>query len=51
LQRGSLLLGTGAALFWTSFAVGRWIVVVPSLGPTYVDLILAWVAVVVHVSA
>jgi len=51
LQRASLLLGTGAALFWTSFAVGRWIVVVPSFGPTYVDLILAWVAVVVHVSA
>src|SRR6266699_1311974 len=51
LQRASLLLGIGAALFWTSFAVGRWIVVVPSFGPTYVDLILAWVAVVVHVSA
>src|SRR6266568_2141241 len=47
LQRASLLLGTGAALFWTSFAVGRWIVVVPSFGPTYVDLILAWVAVYV----
>jgi len=51
LQRASLLLGIGAALFWTSFVVGRWIVVVPSFGPTYVDLILAWVAVVVHVSA
>jgi len=51
LQRASLLLGTGAAFFWTSFAVGRWIVVVPSFGATYVDLVLAWVAVVVHVSA
>src|SRR6266540_2911818 len=51
LQRASLLLGTGAAFFWTSFAVGRWIVVVPSVGATYVDLVLAWVAVVVHVSA
>jgi len=51
LQRAALLLGTGAALFWTSFAVGRWIVVVPSVGPVYVDLVIAWVAVVVHVSA
>ena len=51
LQRAALLLGAGGALFWSSFAVGRWIVSTPGSGPIYVDLVLAWVAVLVHVAA
>lgn len=51
LQRAALLLGASAALFWSSFAIGRWIVSTPDSGPIYVDLLLAWVAVLVHVAA
>jgi hypothetical protein len=38
-------------LFWSSFAVGRWIVPTAEFGPIYVDLLLGWVAVLVHVAA
>ncbi|HLB67408.1 MAG TPA: hypothetical protein VJN63_02845 [Thermoplasmata archaeon] len=51
LRRAALLLGASATLFWSSFAVGRWIVSTPDTGPIYVDLLLAWVAVLVHVAA
>lgn len=51
LRRAALLLGASAALFWSSFAVGRWIVSMPDSGPIYVDLLLAWFAVLVHVGA
>src|SRR6266550_1247656 len=48
LHRGALLLGASAAIFWCSFAVGRWIVSTVEFGPIYVDLLLGWVAVLVH---
>jgi len=51
LHRAALLLGASAALFWSSFAVGRWIVSFSDSGPIYVDLLLAWVAVLIHVAA
>src|SRR2546429_4424545 len=51
LRRGALLLGVSAALFWSSFAIGRWIVFFPESGPIYVDLLLGWIAVILHVSA
>jgi len=51
LHRGALLLGASAALFWCSFAVGRWIVPTVEFGPIYIDLLLGWVAVIVHVAA
>lgn len=51
LHRAALFLGVSGALFWSSFAVGRWIVSTPSLGPIYMDLLLAWIAVLVHVGA
>src|SRR5437773_6990646 len=51
LRRGALLLGVSAALFWSSFAIGRWMVFFPESGPIYVDLLLGWIAVIVHVSA
>jgi hypothetical protein len=46
-----LLLGLSASLYWSSFAVGRMIVAAPGGGPIYVDLLLAWIAVIVHVGA
>jgi len=51
LHRGALLLGASAAIFWSSFAVGRWIVSTAEFGPIYIDLLLGWVAVLVHVAA
>src|SRR5438034_9243766 len=51
LRRGALLLGVSAALFWSSFAIGRWIVFFPESGPIYVDLLLGWIVVIVHISA
>ncbi len=51
LHRAAIFLGVSGALFWSSFAAGRWIVSTPSFGPIYVDLLLAWVAVLVHVAA
>jgi hypothetical protein len=51
LRRAALLLGTSAALLWTSFGLGRWIVSTPDSGPIYLDLLMAWVAVLVHVAA
>jgi hypothetical protein len=44
-------LGVSAALLWSSFAIGRWIVVAPGSGPIYLDLVIAWTAIVVHVAA
>lgn len=51
LHRAALLLGASATLYWSSFALGRVIVGGPGVGPIYVDLLLAWCAVVVHVAA
>src|SRR6266571_4997649 len=50
LQRASLLLGTGAALFWTSFAVGRCVVVVLPLQYHAIASTDAWL-IAVYVTA
>lgn len=51
LRQAALLLGASAALYWSSFAVGPWIVYLPDAGPVYLDLLLAWFAVIIHVAA
>lgn len=51
LRRAALLLGASATLSWSSFAVGRWILALPDSGPIYLDLLMAWGAVLLHVSA
>ena len=51
LHRAALLLGLSGALFWSSFAIGRWIVSVPPFGVIYLDLLLAWIALLIHVVA
>ena len=50
LHRAALCLGLSASLYWSSFAVGRMIIAAPGGGPIYVDLLLAWLAVIVHVA-
>ncbi|HYY49190.1 MAG TPA: hypothetical protein VFA17_11015 [Thermoplasmata archaeon] len=51
LQRAAVLLGASAALLWSSFAIGRWIVAAPGSGPIYLDLLIAWTAIVVQIAA
>jgi hypothetical protein len=51
LRRGALLLGLSAAVFWSSFALGRVVISSPGSGPIYVDLLLGWVAVILHIAA
>jgi hypothetical protein len=51
LQRAALLLGASATLLWSSFAMGRWIVSISDSGPIYLDLLIAWGAILLHVSA
>ena len=51
LRRAAFLLAASVALFWSSVASGRWIVPIPDSGPIYGDLLIAWVAVLVHLSA
>src|SRR2546427_9678871 len=51
LRRAALLLAASVALFWSSLATGRWIVPSPDSGPIFGDVLIVWLAVVVHVSA
>src|SRR2546422_6081923 len=51
LQRAAFLLAASVALFWSSVAFGRWMIPIPESGPIYGDLLIAWVAVLVHISA
>jgi len=51
LRRAALLLAASVALFWSSLATGRWIVPLPDSGPIYGDVLIVWLAIVVHISA
>src|SRR2546422_11505953 len=51
LRRAAFLLAASVALFWSSVAFGRWIIPIPDSEPVYGDLLIAWVAVLVHMSA
>jgi len=51
LHRAALLLGVGSLVYWSSFAIGRVILWIPNLGIVFLDLFLAWVAVLLHVAA
>lgn len=51
LRWAALLLAASVALFWSSLAAGQWIVPIPDSGPIYGDVLIAWIAVVVHISA
>ena len=51
LRRAAFLLAASVALFWSSVASGRWTISILDSGPVYGDVLIAWVAVLVHVSA
>lgn len=51
LHHAALLLGLAGGLYWSSFGLGRVVLWAPGLGRIYVDLLLAWVAVLVQVTA
>lgn len=52
LHRASILLGVGSILYWSSFVIGPTMWWLPSFGGAiYVDLLLAWIAVLVQVAA
>jgi len=51
LRRAAFLLAASVAIFWSSVATGRWSIPIPESGPIYGDLLIAWVAVLVHISA
>lgn len=51
LRRAAVLLAASIALFWSSLAIGRSTLPIPGSGPIYSDRLIAWIAVVVHLSA
>jgi hypothetical protein len=51
LHAAALLLGAGSVVYWSSFAIGRVVWWVPVLGLLFLDLFLAWIAVLLHVAA
>jgi len=51
LHRAALFLGIGGATYWSSFALAQRSLWIPGVGLVYVDLLLAWVAVLLHVAA
>src|SRR5207245_10718024 len=51
LPRAALRLAASVALFWASVASARRTISILASGPVYGDVLIAWVAVLVHVSA
>lgn len=51
LHRGAIWLAAGAFLYWMAFAFGGWTVWVNGVGIIYIDLLLAWVGVLLNVLA
>jgi len=51
LHRAALLLGIGGAVYWFSFGLGRRSLYLPGLGTMYVDLLAAWIAILLQVAA
>lgn len=46
-----MLLSAGAVLYWLAFAFGGWTIWVDGIGILYMDLLLAWVGVLLNVLA
>ncbi len=51
LHRGAAWLAAGAVLYWMAFAFGGWTVWINGLGVVYMDLLLAWVGVLLNALA
>lgn len=51
LHRAALFLGVGSALYWASFALGHQTLWSSGSGAVYLDIILAWLGILVQVAA
>ncbi len=51
LHRAEVLLAAGSFLYWMAFAFGGWTLWINGLGIVYVDLLLAWVGVLLNTLA
>ncbi len=51
LHRGAAWLAAGAVLYWMAFAFGGWTIWINGLGVVYMDLLLAWVGVLLNALA
>ncbi len=51
LRRAAVLLAGGAVLYWIAFALGGWTIWVDGIGILYMDLLLAWLGVLLNVFA
>lgn len=51
LRRASVLLAAGSVFYWIAFALGGWTVWIDGIGIVYVDLLLAWLGVLLNVFA
>lgn len=51
LHRGAIYLAVSGVFYWMSFAFGGWTVWVSGAGIVYMDLLLAWVAVLLSIAA
>ncbi len=51
LHRGAGYLAASGVLYWMSFAFGGWTLWIPNVGIVYMDLLLAWLAVLMNILA
>lgn len=51
LHRAAAFLAAGSVLYWMAFAFGGWTIWINGLGIVYVDLLLAWVGVLLNAMA
>jgi len=51
LRRAAVLLSAGSLLYWLAFAFGGWTLWIDGVGILYMDLLLAWVGVLLNVLA
>ncbi len=51
LRRAAVLLASGGAFYWMAFAFGGWTIWIVGVGIIYMDLLLAWLGVLLNVLA
>ena len=51
LRRAAVWLAAGSVLYWIAFAFGGWTVWIAGVGVVYMDLLCAWIGVLLNVLA
>jgi hypothetical protein len=51
LQRAAVFLASGSVFYWLAFAFGGWTIWISNVGVIYMDLLLAWVGVMLNALA